>query len=196
MITITETDTLVSAIMREAKLHNLVTKQKYHVYGLRRENNPVVLIEYADCYVDDDFRNRLTSLIEFFKLNGIETEFSNESDGHDIAIGLRIDLRKTLNKNEKPLLAASVLSTIVYCLEDRIDIEQMKKYKLSSIPKLPRKNTIDEANRAELKMSGRPGMMCEYGWWDKSLEEKILKVMTDNTGVTRQEAIVKVFQNI
>ncbi len=141
MITITETDTLLPAIMREAKLYNLVTKQKYHVYGLRRENNPAVLIEYADSYVTDDFRNRLTSLIEFFKLNGIETEFSNETDDRSIAIGLRIDLRKTLNKNEKPLLAASVLSTIVYCLEDRVDIEQMKKYKLSSIPTFARQNT-------------------------------------------------------
>jgi hypothetical protein len=141
MITITETDTLLPAIMREAKLSNLVTKQKYHVYGLRRENNPVVLIEYADCYVDDDFRNRLTSLIEFFKLNGIETEFSNEADDRSIAIGLRIDLRKTLNKNEKPLLAASVLSTVIYCLEDRVDIDQMKKYKLSSIPTFTRQNT-------------------------------------------------------
>ena len=141
MITITETDTLLPAIMREAKLHNLVTKQKYHVYGLRRENNPVVLIEYADSYVDDEFRKRLTSLIEFFKLNGIETEFSNEADDRSIAIGLRIDLRKTLNKNEKPLLAASVLSTVVYCLEDRVDIEQMKKYKLASIPTFTRQNT-------------------------------------------------------
>ena len=50
MITITETDTLLPAIMREAKLYNLITKQKYHVYGLRRENNPVVLIEYAKEY--------------------------------------------------------------------------------------------------------------------------------------------------
>jgi hypothetical protein len=141
MITITETDTLLPAIMREAKLHNLVTKQKYHVYGLRRENNPVVQIEYADSYVDDEFRKRLTSLIEFFKLNGIETEFSNEADDRSIAIGLRIDLRKTLNKNEKPLLAASVLSTVIYCLEDRVDIDQMKKYKLSSIPTFTRQNT-------------------------------------------------------
>ncbi len=141
MITITEKDTLLPAIMKEAKLYNLVTKQKYHVYGLRRENNPVVLIEYADCYVNDDFRKRMTDLLEFFKLNNIEAEFSNESDSRDIAIGLRIDLRKTLNKNEKPLLAASVLSTIVYCLEDRLDIEQMKKYKLSSIPTFTRQNT-------------------------------------------------------
>jgi hypothetical protein len=141
MITITETDTLLPAIMREAKLSNLVTKQKYHVYGLRRENNPVVLIEYADCYVNDDFRKSVTDLLEFFKLNNIEAEYSNESDERGVAIGLRIDLRKTLNKNEKPLLAASVLSTIVYCLEDRLNIEQMKKYKLSSIPTFTRQNT-------------------------------------------------------
>jgi hypothetical protein len=141
MITITETDTLLPAIMREAKLSNLVTKQKYHVYGLRRENNPVVLVEYADCYVNDDFRKSVSDLLEFFKLNNIEAEFSNESDERGVAIGLRIDLRKTLNKNEKPLLAASVLSTIVYCLEDRLNIEQMKKYKLSSIPAFTRQNT-------------------------------------------------------
>ena len=141
MITITEKDTLLPAIMKEAKLYNLVTKQKYHVYGLRRENNPVVLIEYCKDYVDEGFLNRLGDLLEFFKLNNIEIEFSNDYVERGIAIGLRIDLRKTLNKNEKPLLAASVLSTIVYCLEDRLDIEQMKKYKLSSIPTFTRQNT-------------------------------------------------------
>ncbi len=141
MITATETDTLLPAIMREAKLHNLVTKLKYHAYGLRRENNPVVQIEYCKDYADDAFCNRLDSLKTFLELNGMEVEISTDYNDRDIAIGLRIDLRKTLNANDKPLLAASVLSTIVYCLEDRLDIEQMKKYKLSSIPTFTRQNT-------------------------------------------------------
>ncbi len=142
MITATTSDTLLPVIMREAKLNNLITKLKYHVYGLRQQNNAVISIEYDNDYVDEDFLERFADLLEFFKLNNIETEYTKDSGERTISIGLRIDLRKTLNKNDKPLLAASVLSTIIYCLESRLDIEQMKKYKLSSIPTFPRK-TID-----------------------------------------------------
>jgi hypothetical protein len=135
MITFTETDTNVPALIRESKLHNLVTRLKYHTYGLRQENNPVILIEYGGRFVDDGFHSRISSLKEFFTLNEIDIEISDESDNRRIDIGMRIDLRKMVNKNDKPLLAASVLSTIIYCLEDRLDIEQMKKCKLPSIPK-------------------------------------------------------------
>ena len=58
-----------------------------------------------------------------------------------VDIGLRLDLRKFINRNRKPILAATVLSTIVYALEDRIDGEQMKKHRVSDIPKLQPKTT-------------------------------------------------------
>lgn len=135
MITVNESDTNLPEVLTESKLANLVTKEKYYIYGLRREENPVVLIEYANEYVTPSFRNRIAALSEFLKINGISIETINDSDNHGIDIGLRIDLRTTMNRNNKPLLASSVLSTIIYCLEDRIDIDNMKKYKLSSIPK-------------------------------------------------------------
>ena len=137
MITITETDTNLPEVLTESKLHNLVTASRYHVYGLRREENPVVLIEYETAYVPSGFRERMDSLEAFLKLNGIIADVIKDSGDHCIEIGLRIDLRKVLNKNGKPLLAASVLKTIVYCLEDRLDIENMKRYKLASIPTFP-----------------------------------------------------------
>lgn len=135
MITINESDTNLPEVLSESKLSNLVTKEKYYVYGLRREQNPVVLIEYDNDYVSDDFRKAIKSLTEFFNLNGISMETINDNGERGVDIGLRIDLRKVLNRNNKPLLAGSVLSTIVYCLENRVDTEQMKKHKLSSIPK-------------------------------------------------------------
>lgn len=186
MITATETDTNIPAVMKEAKLYNLITKQSYHVQGLRRENNAVVLIEYAGCYADADFIKRLDSLTKFFKLNNIEIEISNESNSRRIDIGLRIDLRQTLNRNKKPLLAASILLTVIYCLEDRIDIEQMKKHKLPSIPKFVHKTNITSR---PTEISGSPGQMCDYGWWDKTMEEKILKAMKDNSNINREQAI-------
>lgn len=137
MITATETDTNLPEILKESKLRNLVTREKYHIYGLRREENPAVLIEYEEEYVNSDFKSRVTALSYFLELNGIGVECFTNSDSRGVDVGLRIDLRQHLNKNGKPLLAASILKTVIYCLEDRIDVENMKKYKLSSIPTFP-----------------------------------------------------------
>lgn len=135
MITVNESDTNLPAILKESKLANLITKDIYYAYGLKKENNPHILIEYERCYVTNTFEKRVTSLVEFFKLNGMNVEVISDSSKTGVDIGLRIDLRTVMNKNNKPLFAASVLSTIVYCLEDRIDIETMKTHKLSHVPK-------------------------------------------------------------
>lgn len=135
MITVNPSDTNLPEILTESKLSNLVTKEKYYVYGLKREGNPLVHIEYEACYVNNEFQQRLKALIEFFNTNEITVETDNGSSSPGIQIGMRIDMRQVMNKNNKPLFAASVLATIVYCLEDRLDIDNMKKYKLSSMPK-------------------------------------------------------------
>ena len=80
MISFTETDTNLPNVVRESKLFNLVTKHKFHVYGLRQKNNSPILIEYKNDIVDDRFREQLNSLVEFFKLNGIEVETFGASD--------------------------------------------------------------------------------------------------------------------
>jgi len=191
MITATQTDTNLSLIMREGKLNNLITKFKYHVYGLRRKNNAAVCIEYDDSYVDENFHKKLKSLLQFFKLNEIDVETESYSGKTSIQIGLRLDLRKILNKNGKPLLATSILSTIVYCIEDRVDIEKMKTHKLSGIPRLLRENDEDDSGTPRVRV----GELCEYGWWDATIEEKIKTAMKDD-GSTRHDAIIKVFKSI
>ena len=138
MIDFNENDFQLTKIRSESKLFNLLTRFKYRVYGLRQEENPAVLIEYHYDRVDEHFKDKIAALIEFLKANGIDAESYSESDTpNKIDIGLRRDLRAFVNKNGKPMLASAILSTVIYCLEGRIDLDQLKKFKLSAIPKLP-----------------------------------------------------------
>jgi len=138
MIDFNENDTNLTKVRSESKLFNLVTRYKYRVYGLRQTDNPAVLIEYHYDRVDEHFKEKLSALMEFLKANGIDAENYSESDNPNrVDVGLRKDLRLFVNKNGKPMLASSILSTIIYCLEGRIDIDQLKKFRLSAIPKLP-----------------------------------------------------------
>ena len=137
MIEFKDTDFNLTKIKRESKLFNLVTGYKYWVYGLRQTGNQPVMIEYHYDKVDEHFTDKLEALIEFFKLNGIEIETYAEADNNGrVDIGLRKDLRAIVNRNGKPMLASSILSTIIYALEGRIEIEELKNYKLSTTVKL------------------------------------------------------------
>ena len=138
MIDFNENDFNLTKLKTESKLGNLLTRFKYRIYGLRQENNPAILIEYHHTRMDSKFGEKVEALTAFLKSNGIEIETYSESDNTNrIDIGIRRDLRGFVNKNGKPLLASAILSTIVYCLEGRIELEQLKKFKLSAIPKLP-----------------------------------------------------------
>ena len=48
-----------------------------------------------------------------------------------------------------------------------------------------------EEIKTEQETSG-PGHMCEYGWWDEDIEEDI-KLYMKNSGVSREEVIIRVF---
>jgi len=138
MIDFNQNDFNLMKIRHETKFGNLTTRQKYRIYGLRQQENPPILIEYNDdCEDTDEFTERLDALVKYFKSNGIEVETFDGSESERIDIGLRKDLRGIVNKHDQPLFASSILSTIVYCLEGRIDLKQMAKYKLANIPKLP-----------------------------------------------------------
>ena len=134
MITITETDFNLRKILHESKLSTLVTRCKYHVLGLRQENNPAVLIEYSRSIANPKFKESLKSLVEFLERNGLEVQTYDDTSIRGVTIGLRRDVRAVLNSTGQPVFAASLLCTVVYSLENRVDIEQMKKYKLPSIP--------------------------------------------------------------
>lgn len=149
MIEFNEHDFNLTKVKRESKLFNLVTRFKYRVYGLRQNDNPAVLIEYHYDKVDDKFKERLEVLCNFIRSNGIEIETFSESETPRVDVGLRKDLRAFVNKNGKPMLASAVLSTIIYCLENRIDLEQLKKFKLVNIPKLTPPPSTGVAGTAE-----------------------------------------------
>lgn len=136
MIDFNVNDFNLSKIRHESKLGNLITEDKYHIYGLRQKDNPPILIEYNYETIGDNFETRLNTLIKYFKSNGIDIETFEENEEPRVDIGLRKDLRGVLNKAGQPLFASSILSTIIYCLEGRMDLEQMIKYKLVNVPKL------------------------------------------------------------
>ena len=136
MIEFIQNDTNLTKIQRESKLFNLVTRYKYRVYGLRQDNNPPVLIEYHYDKVDEHFGEKLDAVVKFLKANNIQVDTYNEAETNRVEVGLRKDLRLVVNKNKKPLLAASLISSIIYALEGRTDLEQLKKYKIISMPTL------------------------------------------------------------
>ena len=134
MITFNQSDDNIPAIRMESKLFNLFTRIKYHVYGTVTEGCPLIFLEYNPHLVDTKFKKRIQGLNYFFKLNKINF-LVNESNEKQILIGLRKDLRDFVNRENKPIFAASILSTIIYTLEDRVNIEEMKNYKLLNVPK-------------------------------------------------------------
>jgi hypothetical protein len=137
MIEFKETDFNLTKVRRESKLFNLITVNKYFIYGLRQSDNPTIMIEYHYNNVEESFGERLDALKQFLTSNSIDVEIYDQSDNKGrVDIGLRKDLRSIVNKNRKPMLASSVLSTTIYALEGRIDIEQLKNYKLLTMPKL------------------------------------------------------------
>jgi hypothetical protein len=136
MITINPSDFNLKKILHESKLSTLMTKNTYHLYGLCQKDNPAIIIEYDSNSYTKSLNNNIESLVEFLELNGMETQIYDDSESNKISIGLRRDIREILDSNKLPIFASSVLCTIVYSLEGRVDIEQMKKYKLKSLPKL------------------------------------------------------------
>src|SRR5271169_4243539 len=111
MIVFNEKDFNLTKVRFESKLANLITRFSYNIYGLKQDENPVVLIEYNYNKIDEEFEKRMNDVIKFFLSNGIEIEKSSDSEKNKIDIGLRKDLRALLNSNKKPLFAASTLTT-------------------------------------------------------------------------------------
>lgn len=136
MVEFNENDFNLVAVRTETKLGNLTTRYKYRVYGLRQENNPPMLIEYHYNRVDEEFEEKVKALTAFLKANGVSLDVDNHADTKGIDIGVRRDLRAVLNKNKKPMFVAGIISTAIYCLEGRIDLNEIQRYKVSVVPRL------------------------------------------------------------
>lgn len=129
MIEFNEKDFQLSRIRREAKLGNLQTKNPFRIYGLTTAGNPLVHISFNYDTVPDNFEENLKKLKAFFKTNGVELEVDAGGGTPKICIGLRRDLRDHI------ILCCSILSTIIYTLEDRLDLDT--KYEVHGIPAFP-----------------------------------------------------------
>ena len=81
-------------------------------------------------------------MVAFLKANGIEVDTYSEAETNRIDVGMRKDLRVFVNKNKKPMLASAVLQTIIYTLEGRTDIEQLKKYKIAVTPNFVQPDSV------------------------------------------------------
>lgn len=130
MIEFNEKDFQMASIRRESKLFNLQTAHSFRFYGLKKAGNPLIHLSFNYDVVNDDFEENVSNLSSFFSKNGIE--FSNDSGGgtDKVCIGLRRDLRN------HTILCASILQTIVYCLEGRLDVKT--DFKIAGIPKFPK----------------------------------------------------------
>ena len=137
MVEFNQNDFNLVKISGESKLGNLVTRHKYRVYGLKQEGNPSILIEYHYNKIEvEDFEERVEALRKFLKANNISVDVCNDANTKGIDIGMRKDLRGVLNKNGKPMFASGIISTIIYCLEGRVDLTELQKYKVSVVPRL------------------------------------------------------------
>ena len=148
MIDFVKSDDKLPMIQQESKLFNLVTRYRYHIYGLRQEGNPPVVIEFHYDNVDENFDKKVDAVSFFLEQNGIAVETYSQAETNRIDIGLRRDLRRILNSNKKPLLASAVLQSIIYALEGRADLEQLKKYRITVKPILEKEESRSNNNRS------------------------------------------------
>jgi hypothetical protein len=143
MIEFNDNDFNIEKISVDSKLFNLVTIYPYRVYGLKQGDNPLVLIEFNSNVVDSDFMDRLNDLDKFFMANGIDFVAEDTEEGNKVFVGLRKDIRKHV------VLSSSILQTIVYCLENRLNLK--KEIKIPGIPKFASDKAKEDKAKKEKK---------------------------------------------
>lgn len=120
MISINQKDERLPEISKEGNL-NFDTAHNYRIYGLKQEGNPPILVEYTS---DDIAIKKLQLIKGFFKTNKIKMEFAKLNEGkHDCYIGLRPDVRAEMK------VAIAALRTIIYTLENRLELKKTQKVK-------------------------------------------------------------------
>jgi hypothetical protein len=114
MIEFNNDDYHMKEIAKEAKLFNLLTRNKYRVFGLKQEGNPPITIRYNED--NHDIWSFEPPIRSFFTKNGMDVSFDYIEGDRSITIGLRRDVRKDL------LLSAAIVQTIVYYGEKRLEL--------------------------------------------------------------------------
>jgi hypothetical protein len=129
MVEFNELDFGLNKVRIDSKLFNLLTKNAYRVYGLKNPNNPLIHVSYNYDTVDEAFDKHIENLAAFFEQNGMKFIAESGGGSEKVCIGFRRDLR------EHVILTSSILQTIVYCLEGRLDLGNNKKAKITGLPK-------------------------------------------------------------
>ncbi len=157
MLSFNRKDYNIPAIAIESKMGNFDTKFEYRLFGLKQEENPLILI--YNPFIGE-IQKPLLELKKFFKKNNLQLEIEN-TDVRRISIGLRYDIRANI------ILCSSILQTIIYTLENRLALDQ--KYKLPGIPsfekgkKKKRDEIIAQTSRARRTVmhNGSPVLASE-----------------------------------
>jgi hypothetical protein len=125
MISFNTDDTNMLAIANKATLFDLMGRFGYRVYGLKQEARPLIQISVGKWYKGD----RLTQIRAFLKRNGLPCEITVNrlKKNRVFHIGLRRDLREFVP------LSARVIQTIVYFLEEKIELKP--SFRIENLPK-------------------------------------------------------------
>ncbi len=108
------------------KLNEHRLNNHFRVYGLQQKGNPPILLEYPQGYQLK--REQVEVLFNFFNNNGIKFKVGTFRDGkNQVYIGLRRDVR------DNPKLCRAIVETIVYQLEDKLELNNEDKIK--EVPK-------------------------------------------------------------
>jgi hypothetical protein len=130
MISFNKNDYFLPSIEAESKFHTLAVQKHYRVFGLKNQDNPPVLIRYGPEAIEE---TKVMQLHYVFKKSGLIADFYR-----DYPKGLSIGLRRDVRENVP--FAAALLQTIVYYLENKIDLP--KTFRIPMVNKLERNGNI------------------------------------------------------
>ena len=123
MITFNKEDYNLPEIEKQCKFEGKM-KHSYEIFGACQEENPPIGIRYnVDKHRQHDVEEDLKC---FFRHNGIDVEMEHHNK-ENFLICLRKDIR------ENVLLASSLLQTIIYTLEGKLELDT--DYKVTGLGK-------------------------------------------------------------
>jgi len=159
MTTFKECDYNLTKIRELSGLGDLKTKREYGVYGLKQQNNPLMILNLKP----NVFRHPRNQLKRFFRDHGLYLRVGREipRDVH-AAIGLRRDLR-----GDVPL-ASACLQTIIYYLEGKMGLPD--GLVLSGIQKFEDMSPFSRRDHQPTGAPKKPGKFHLFSvYWNQGL---------------------------
>lgn len=120
-ISYNEKDHNLPEISKLNNLNDFKLKYKYRIYGLQdvAENPPVLIEMVRGVRLDED---KLKNVVSFLENKGITAKYQVAPDGKSqIYLGLNRSIRENLEVSNR------IINTLVYVIENNIDIQKAKK---------------------------------------------------------------------